>query len=694
MPRSLLALLLLLCLLCLTRECACQHFYALRPAPSDALPLVELYEEPDPALDPGERDLNETELRRALGHFDARFLSTSPPLPPEQEHENEHERHHASGSGDLHVGLKKKKMKQKLHQQKKKRRRRLWLRERTLCPVAHAWTDLGARFWPRYVRLGSCSRERSCSVPAGMLCTAAASTHVTLLRWRHSYLAGPPCRWTVRDDSSSAAAQCSVGPPQALHQWSQEAALRTLPTGRTVGGTVLILSSSPPRQKRDSPLKMSRSMTVWHGTIAVFGDDSEVDTLRCVKKLRACNIPQSYIWSYSCNSVPMHSACTIGGRLHHAATTFDQQIRVWRHHGLRQDEPEGLVSLHLHPYCTICRNCVKMFKLHGMDYHRTPLGSSTAPYRDVWHVGPLQQNDLEVDSHRDSRFNMDPQHRDSRFNMDPQHRDSRFNLDSQHRDLRCNMDPQHSDSRFNMDPQHRDSRCNMDPQHRDSRFNKDPQHRNLRFNLDPQHRDPRINLDPQHRDSRFNMDPQHRDPRINLDPQHRDSRFNMDPQYRDSRFNLDPQHRDLRCNLDPQHRDSRFNMDPQHRDSRFNMDPQHRDSRLNMDPQHRDLRCNMDPQHRDSRFNMDPQHRDSRLNMDPQHRDLRCNMDPQHRDLRCNMDPQHRDLRFKLDSEHRDSRCNLDPQHRNSRCNLNPQHRDSRFNMDPQHRDLRYNLDF
>ncbi|KAI4895457.1 hypothetical protein NFI96_025753, partial [Prochilodus magdalenae] len=70
-----------------------------------------------------------------------------------------------------------------------------------------------------------------------------------------------------------------------------------------------------------------------------------------------------------------------------------QRIRVWRHRGQHQDErfvvprPEGLVSLHLHPYRTICRNCVRMFKLHGMDYHRTPLGTSTAPYRDVWRVG-------------------------------------------------------------------------------------------------------------------------------------------------------------------------------------------------------------------------------------------------------------------------------------------------------------------
>ncbi|KAI4902175.1 hypothetical protein NFI96_001702 [Prochilodus magdalenae] len=41
---------------------------------------------------------------------------------------------------------------------------------------------------------------------------------------------GPPqSRWTVRDDSSSAAAQCSVGHPLVLHQWTQDAAHRTLP---------------------------------------------------------------------------------------------------------------------------------------------------------------------------------------------------------------------------------------------------------------------------------------------------------------------------------------------------------------------------------------------------------------------------------------------------------------------------------
>ncbi|KAI4885434.1 hypothetical protein NFI96_007927 [Prochilodus magdalenae] len=88
-----------------------------------------------------------------------------------------------------------------------------------------------------------------------------------------------------------------------------------------------------------------------------------------------------------------------------------QRIRVWRHRGQHRDgrsvtRPEGLVSLHLHPYRTICRNCVRKFKLHGMEYHRTPLGASTAPYRDVWRVGEWGetevhgQDDMELDQEK------------------------------------------------------------------------------------------------------------------------------------------------------------------------------------------------------------------------------------------------------------------------------------------------------
>ncbi|KAI4876531.1 hypothetical protein NFI96_000478, partial [Prochilodus magdalenae] len=100
--------------------------------------------------------------------------------------------------------------------------------------------------------------------------------------------------WTVRDDISSAAAQCSDGHALVLHQWSQGASHMTLwsacvtrPSGRVTHNNklfILVLStvpphtwirwSSPPRQKRDWKIAccQSDSMTVRHITIAVFSD--------------------------------------------------------------------------------------------------------------------------------------------------------------------------------------------------------------------------------------------------------------------------------------------------------------------------------------------------------------------------------------------------------------------------------------
>ncbi|KAI4879943.1 hypothetical protein NFI96_004531 [Prochilodus magdalenae] len=67
-----------------------------------------------------------------------------------------------------------------------------------------------------------------------------------------------------------------------------------------------------------------------------------------------------------------------------------QRTRVWRHRGQHQDErfvvtrPEGLVSLHLHPYRTICRNCVRMFKLQRFVFTRPggPLSCITFPRQE------------------------------------------------------------------------------------------------------------------------------------------------------------------------------------------------------------------------------------------------------------------------------------------------------------------------
>lgn len=180
----------------------CQHYLLLRPIPSDSLPLVELKEDPDPVFDPRERDLNETELKSVLGDFDSRYLSVLPPVDDKYTGNDELDDYDFQKPGgvlpkeiralDFDVQFGKK------HKPSKKLKRRLqqWLWAYSFCPVLYTWTDLGNRFWPRFVRVGSCLSKRSCSVPEGMVCKPANSTHLTILRWRCvQKKGGLKCAW-------------------------------------------------------------------------------------------------------------------------------------------------------------------------------------------------------------------------------------------------------------------------------------------------------------------------------------------------------------------------------------------------------------------------------------------------------------------------------------------------------------------
>ena len=69
----------------------------------------------------------------------------------------------------------------KIGQKMKKKLTKL-LADYTQCPVVYEWQDLGEKYWPRYVRTGSCSQKKSCSFPAGMGCKPAEQSHLTLLR--------------------------------------------------------------------------------------------------------------------------------------------------------------------------------------------------------------------------------------------------------------------------------------------------------------------------------------------------------------------------------------------------------------------------------------------------------------------------------------------------------------------------------
>ncbi|KAK6328435.1 hypothetical protein J4Q44_G00004130 [Coregonus suidteri] len=172
-------------------EGMCQHYYLLRPIPSDTLPIVELKEDPDPVLDPKERDLNETELRSTLGsHFDPHFMSITPPEDKYSGNEDLSDseiRQKPSGAMPKEIKAMEFEIQHgKKHKPSKKLRRRLqlWLWSYAFCPVVYTWNDLGNRFWPRYVKVGSCYNKRSCSVPEGMVCKPAKSAHFTILRWR------------------------------------------------------------------------------------------------------------------------------------------------------------------------------------------------------------------------------------------------------------------------------------------------------------------------------------------------------------------------------------------------------------------------------------------------------------------------------------------------------------------------------
>ncbi|KAM6377188.1 noggin [Pluvialis apricaria] len=184
---------------------ACQHYLHIRPAPSDNLPLVDLIEHPDPIFDPKEKDLNETLLRNLMGgHFDPNFMAIS--LPEDRLGADDLAeldlllRQRPSGAMpseikglELYDGLQP----GKKHRLSKKLRRKLqmWLWSQTFCPVLYTWNDLGSRFWPRYVKVGSCYSKRSCSVPEGMVCKPAKSVHLTILRWRCQRRGGQRCTW-------------------------------------------------------------------------------------------------------------------------------------------------------------------------------------------------------------------------------------------------------------------------------------------------------------------------------------------------------------------------------------------------------------------------------------------------------------------------------------------------------------------
>lgn len=61
-----------------------------------------------------------------------------------------------------------------------------WLVRSAACGLRYQWVDLGAAYWPRWLRQTDCERSdggRSCSFPRGMDCRRAQTMHLKILAW-------------------------------------------------------------------------------------------------------------------------------------------------------------------------------------------------------------------------------------------------------------------------------------------------------------------------------------------------------------------------------------------------------------------------------------------------------------------------------------------------------------------------------
>lgn len=167
----------------------------LRPNPSDDLPVSPPLYPSDKQLLPSGSELDPELLQRLLGtELDPAFMSTTRPLEsvlrPNGTYEYDFNARELAR--DLPDDLRNMELphltarrERRLRPRGRRARRNLvrYLAAYTFCPVRYQWRDLGERFWPRWLREGSCSTERSCSVPEGMSCRAQDSETKTVLWW-------------------------------------------------------------------------------------------------------------------------------------------------------------------------------------------------------------------------------------------------------------------------------------------------------------------------------------------------------------------------------------------------------------------------------------------------------------------------------------------------------------------------------
>ncbi|GFR99706.1 noggin [Elysia marginata] len=192
----------------------------LRPVSSDDLPIEPLIENPSSMYDPKPEDLNIKKLREQIGsQFDRKFMSVRDPRrrrnksltkitrPPALRGRGKGGKGSKKGLGGTNRKrpsflrlLRSARLQDgsKIRLDVSKRERRIFQKymwNLTFCPVKFTWRELSNRFWPRWIREGSCVNRRSCSVPAGMTCKPSQFVYKTFLRWVCNPARRKTCKW-------------------------------------------------------------------------------------------------------------------------------------------------------------------------------------------------------------------------------------------------------------------------------------------------------------------------------------------------------------------------------------------------------------------------------------------------------------------------------------------------------------------
>ena len=190
------------------------QFRLLKPSQhqADILPLQEDVDNELPSVSDASSAENADEMMELLGdhHFHGDFMSVEDPMSGPKfskliSYADESHNKKVADEVDELFQNDKKLLHSKIGQKMKRKLTKL-LADYTQCPVVYEWKDLGDRFWPRYIRTGTCSQKKSCSFPAGKGCQPAEESHLTLLRkfcgsrrWGKAEVespkAGSNCRW-------------------------------------------------------------------------------------------------------------------------------------------------------------------------------------------------------------------------------------------------------------------------------------------------------------------------------------------------------------------------------------------------------------------------------------------------------------------------------------------------------------------